>query len=84
MMISEDQVNRVVAAAQCGVEGASVRMGSTVSAEIIEQATLIAHQTPDIRTDRVEVASRRILDDGVSSDEIATMMVRRIVSESLI
>lgn len=84
MMISGDQTNNVITAAIRRVEGATPRMSHSVSHEILEQAAHIASQTPDIRADRVEVATRRMVDGAVSAEEIATMMVRRIVAESLI
>lgn len=82
MMISQEQAR--AAAQHLSTCGATTPYSATpdVSPEVIAAAVQVVRETPDTSPQRMSQA-RSYLSDGADSRLVASMMIQRIISDSL-
>jgi len=83
MMISEEQAR--AAALHLSTCGAAAPSAHTpdVSPEVLAAAMAVVARTPDMNPERMAEARTYLQSDGTDSRLVASMMIQRIISDSL-
>ncbi len=83
MMISKEQAHAAAVQLRTRSYGACSHDSVGVSPEILAAALAVVANTPDTRSQRVAEAQHLLATDGADSRAVASMMIQRIISDSL-
>lgn len=85
MMISDEQVRRAVDYLRTSEEHVEPleRVTDPGAIELVDRVVEALRELPDVRDDRVEHARRFVNDTLPSSDELASKLIGRVLSDSI-
>ncbi len=83
MMISHEQARAAAFELRSGVTSAPVMPPADVSAEVLAAAMAVVQETPDTSPERLADAQSLLAGESPDCHAVASMMIQRIISDSL-